>query len=82
MPYSMPLAISPRNHGPENTMPALPSLNSEVISAEEGSAGRMPSLLIHLSRCSMDFTFGAELTVGLSFASNTPPPKPFISAAW
>ncbi len=37
-------AISPRNHGPEKTIAALPALKSEVISAVDGSVGRMLSL--------------------------------------
>jgi len=78
-PKSTPL-ISPRNQGPEKTIAAFPWLNSAVIRATDGSAGRKPCPS-QLIRVSAAFTSGAELRVGLR-PSNTPPPKPFMIAAW
>src|SRR5712671_981173 len=41
-PQSIDESISPRNHGPVKIIAALPWLKRAVISAVDGSAGRMP----------------------------------------
>ena len=73
---------SPRNHGPENTIGALPSLNRLAISVDDGSAGRMPSCLYHLSIVFTAAMFCGESITGFGPGANTWPPNAFISAAW
>ena len=63
-------------------LPAFPSLKRDLMSAEEGSAGRMPSVFCHFSSCSSDFTFSGAFRVGLRERSKTFPPNPFKRAAW
>ena len=76
------LLISPRNQGPLKIIAALPSLNSAVISAVEGSAGRIWSLSSHLRRYSRAFTLLALLMAGFAPPSKTYPPDAFCRAAW
>src|SRR5512147_441151 len=73
---------SPRNHGPENTIGALPSLNRLAINVDDGSAGRMPSCLYHFSIVFTAATFCGESITGVGPGAKTCPPCAFISAAW
>jgi hypothetical protein len=61
---SMESLTSPRNHGPEKTMAALPSLKSEVIRAVEGSRGRTFSPSTHVMSSSRALTFSGRFMVG------------------
>ena len=81
-PHSIDGSISPRNHGPVKIIAALPWLNSAVINAVDGSAGRMP-WSIHETSNSSPFTFSGALSTGFAVpGSKTRPPNAFCNAAW